>query len=725
MWILPAAGVAALMFTLLYGSAGPLVITFCLIVTETFEYFFKFRDTKGPLKNLSPYWFLLLSPLLLVKYSSITDFRIRVAGYVLLAFLVSAAYARVTRKLDFSLLKAKPVAVWLIAFGLFSLASVVITLQGVHLSGDEPHYIMITQSLIEDGDFDLRNNIEEKTYLDYLPIAVRFHGGEYEGKFYSFHLPGLSFLLIPFYWLFKVLGIGSFIPPPLYFRLAASIINAFFALCLFYLLKMKFPEKDITGFWLLVLVMFPLIFHGNHLYPELPAATLMMAAYLLTFGKKKNYLLAGLFLSLIPWFHVKYIPPLGILGLAILFGIFNARRPFHPFEKEKITAVVKLAVFPIIVFALILIYSKTLYGALSPTNIFPKESYWSVPWLLRIKVFLAYFLDQRDGLLFYSPLFFLLFFSFKNLKKLDHWFSLLAIAFSYVFFHAFTTVRGAYSPAGRPLIFVSWIFILFIAHFYFDITEEKRHFSRIVFKLLSGLGFFVLTWLFYYPLFVYQPVFAGTTERASGLNLFLGSDFVRLWELFPSFLTAPKSTHLATFVWTGLLAALLLFYYFKRPQSPIAEPVKTQNPVLIQALAATMFILSAGLFCIFPHVHLINQNKHTDKTISFYNNSKNFKYVEDKEGFRIKAGNDYDIYIDRKLKRKPNVTLRFTHTDAAAVTVRNGKCVLFQSSGNKQSEFLLDLSQLKTLTVRNKVVSHLGIETVTGSKNTFLWLEID
>lgn len=719
-WVLPAAGVLALLFTLYYGSAGPLVITFCLLITETFEYFFRFRDTKG----FSPYWLLLLTPLLLLKYSSVTDFRIRVVGFVLLAFLISAAYARASRKIKFSLLRAKPVVVWLIAFAVFSLASVAITLQGVHLSGDEPHYIMIAQSLTEDGDFDLKNNIEEKTYLNYLPIEVRFHGGEYNGKFHSFHLPGLSFLLIPFYWLFKVSGIGSLIPPPLYFRLAASIINAFFALCLFYLLKMKFPDKEITGFWLLVLVTFPLIFHGNHLYPELPAATLMMAAYLFSFGEKKNYLGAGLFLSLIPWFHVKYIPPLGILGLAILYEIFKPLKPFRPFEKEKITAVVKLAVFPLLVFGLLVIYSKTLYGALSPTNIFPKESYWSVPWLLRLKVFLAYFLDQRDGLLFYSPLFFLFFFSFKNTKKLDRRFLLLGIAVSYVFFHAFTTVRGAYSPAGRPLMSVSWIFILFIAHFYFNIIEEKTFFSGFVFKLLAGLGVFVLAWLFYYPLFVYQPVFAGTTERASGLNLFLGSDFVHLWELFPSFLTSPKSGHPATFAWIGVLAVLLLFYYSKRStanKTPVLERGKAPATVM----AAAVFLLFAGIYSVYPHVHLINQNKHTDKTISFYNNSKNFKYMEEQKGFRIKAGNDYDIYIDRKMLRQDKVTFRFTHTDATAVTVRNGKQVLFRSSGKKQSRFTLDLSQLKTLNVKNKLVSHIGIETVTGSKTAFLWLEME
>jgi hypothetical protein len=717
-WALMGTGVVVLLFTLLYGSGGWGFLLLCFGIVLMFEYIFGFRERK----IVNPYYLMIFSPLLLLEYSSITDFRIRALCFVLLIYLVNASYHRGVKKFNVSLLKARPMVVWFMAFIVFALAAVVLYRQGIHLSGDEPHYIMITQSLVEDGDFDLKNNMEEKTYYRYLPVELRFHGGDYKGKYRSFHLPGVSLLLIPFYWLFHVLDLGKVLAPALYFRLVAAVLNAFFAFCLFYILKRKFPDRDITGFWLLVLCLFPLVFHAVHLYPELPAATLMMGAYLFTFGDKKNYLLAGLLLSLIPWFHVKYIPPLLVLAAAILYRLFKPFRPFWPLEKGKVKGLLQFVFFPVIGVILLVIYSKTLYGSYSPTDIFPKESYWSVPWLLRLKVFLAYFLDQRDGLLFYSPLFFLFFFSWK--RRLEGQFLLLGLAFVYIFFHAFTTVRGAYAPAGRPLMFVSWIFILFIAHFYFHTLKERAG-SRGVFtyRLLVGLSFFVLLWLIYYPLFMYQPVFAGTLQRASGLNLFLGSDFMPLWQFFPSFLTQPLSSHPANFVWIGFLFIALLIFYWG-PLKRIKKPLFTHAPAVI---ALVLFLLAVFLYCIYPHVHLIHENKHTDDIISFYNNSRNFRYVPGKRGFRIKAGNCYDIFIDGQRSREDKVTFHFAHTDVNGVIVRNGKRLLYKSGsgGEKEISFSIRLSSLTTLRVKNKPVSHIGIETWSKRENSYLWLVID
>jgi hypothetical protein len=722
--VLPIIGVLILFFTLVYGKAGWLFIVMSCAIIVGFEYFFAFRENKA----FNPYLLMILSPILLINYSSIIDFRIRFFCFILFIYIINAAYAKSVQRIKVSLLNTKPVVVWVTAFTIFSLAAAVITIKGVHLSGDEPHYIMITQSLIDDGDFDLKNNIEEKTYFSYFPIEIKFHGDKdiYNGKYYPFHLPGVSFLLIPFYWLFKVLGLGKLILAPLYFRLAASVINAFFAFCLFYILKMKFPGRDITGFWLLFLSIFPLIFHCIHLYPEIPAATLMMAAYLFTFSEKKNYLMAGLCLSLIPWFHVKYIPALLVLALAVLYNLFKPLKPFR-LEREKVKRLFQFAVFPILVFALLIIYSKTLYGSLTPTGVFPKENYWTVPWLLRLKVFLSYFLDQRDGLLFYSPLFFLVFFSFKKRKKLEGIHLLLGIAVVYLFFHAFTTVRGAYSPAGRPLMFVSWIFILFIAHFYFHILKKETGFlSHFTFKALAGMSFFVLVWLFYYPLFVYQPVFRYTEVGASVFNLFHGSDFIYLWDFFPSFLTEPKTGHPANFVWIGLLVAALILYYLK-PLKVFKKPVFS-NKVLVIPFLFLLFLFSTFYYCFYPHVHLISDNKYRDRIISFYNNSKNFQFLPHRNGFRIKAGNNYDIFIDRTLTRKDRITFHFTFPpdDIADLTLRNGRWWVsrFVSAKEKKCSFAIDISTLKLLRVRNKLVSHIGIESRTTLKNSHLWLEI-
>lgn len=715
-WISPVIGVSTLLFTLVCGSAGWRVMVLCTAMIIGFEYLFHFRENKF----FNPYLLMILSPLLLVHYSSIQDFSIRIMCFVFFIYIFTAAgtaYARGLKNIKFSLLNARPIKIWLTAFLIFSLVSFIIYLQGIHLSGDEPHYLLITQSLVEDGDFDLKNNFEEKTYMKYIPVEVRFHGGEINGKYRSFHLPGVSFLLVPFYLLFKL--VGSVIPPPLYFRLAASFINAFFALVLFYILRMKFPGKDITGSWLLFLCIFPLVFHSVHLYPELPAAALMMAAYFTYSSARRNILLMGFCLSLVPWFHVKYIPPLLVLTLVILYDLLKPFKPFHP-DKERIKRLLLFFFFPIISMVLLVLYSKLLYNTYSPTNIFPRESYLAVPWLLRLKVFFAYFLDQRDGLLFYSPLFFLAFWGLK--KKLNHRYLLVGIALSYILFHAFTSVRGAHSPAGRPLMFVNWIFIIFIAHFYHTILHEHSQFSfRFSYKMLAGFSLFVTAWIFYYPLFMYQPVFSHTLDRASGFNLFFGSNTIPLWQYFPSFLTSPQSGHTANFVWIGLLAAALIFYYTK----PLKHIEKNLPPLRTVITASFLFLVFSFLYCFYPHVLLTPQNKYTGKTVSFFNNSKNFQYLEERNGFRIKGGNNYDLFIDRNMVFKEILTFRFLHTDVVDLTIRSGKNRLFRSDKNKTNTFSINVSSLKTLKVGDRLVSYLGLETRTRTKNAFLWLEID
>jgi len=731
---LPAAGgILTLLITLLLGNAGPGVLLLCCCLITAAELLFRFRE--NILRN--PYTLMLFSPLLLMNFSTIGDFNIRLFSFLLIIYIGTVAYRglkpagqRISFGLDLAV--ASPLKVWALAFLIFTAASCLLYVQGIHLSGDEPHYLMITQSLTDDFDFDLKNNFEEKSYFLFLPIELRFHGGEYNGKYLSFHLPGVSFLLLPFFLLFKLLN--GLVPPALFFRLAASIINAFFALCLFYVLKLHFPEKSIAGFWLFCLLVFPLVFHGVHLYPELPGATLLMAAYLFAFGPKRRYFLSGLFLAMVPWFHIKYVPPLLVLTAAILFrsevvqnrlpsGLKNKRVP--PDRNGTLRDVLVFFIIPFFSFMVLVIYSKVLYGSFSPADIFPKESYWSVPWLLRIKVFLAYFLDQRDGLLFYSPVFFLFFFSLR--RKFADKGILLGMGFSYVFFHAFTTVRGAYSPAGRPLMLVSWIMILFIAGFYLDCaqTDQSGASRRFVFRFLGGLCVFTTTWFFYYPLFVYQPVFAGTVERASDLNLFLGGNFIEIWNLFPSFLTSPQSGHRANVVWLGLIAAALLFFYL-RPIVRI-DGLSAKSKMSPEYRRGISLFLTAGLvflYCLYPHINLSARNKHIDKVISFYNNSKNFRYLPEREGFRIKAGNTYDIYIDRAMVRSSEVTLHFKHTDKSGVVLRNGKRVLFRSSGDAESSFTLPLAGLNKLNVKNKSVSHIGFETSTSEKDAFLWLVI-
>jgi hypothetical protein len=67
-------------------------------------------------------------------------------------------------------------------------------------TGDEPHYLIMTQSLLADRDFDLRNNYEHKDYLQYYPAEnLDPHVIRVGNRWYPLHGIGLPILAAPWF----------------------------------------------------------------------------------------------------------------------------------------------------------------------------------------------------------------------------------------------------------------------------------------------------------------------------------------------------------------------------------------------------------------------------------------------------------------------------------------------------------------------------------------------
>ncbi len=67
-------------------------------------------------------------------------------------------------------------------------------------TGDEPHYLLMTQSLLRDGDFDLRNNYEHMDYLEYYPRVIPDAHVTLVGNYwYPVHGIGLPILSAPWF----------------------------------------------------------------------------------------------------------------------------------------------------------------------------------------------------------------------------------------------------------------------------------------------------------------------------------------------------------------------------------------------------------------------------------------------------------------------------------------------------------------------------------------------
>jgi len=178
-------------------------------------------------------------------------------------------------------------------------------------TGDEPHYLLMTHSLIQDHDLDLANNMERRDFQAFYPAAaLDFHTAPTStGKLLSKHFPLLSFLLIPGYALAGRYGALLLIV------LAAAGI----ALLVYRLARsLGAAETSALTAWAVAAMSPPLAIYFDLIYTELPAALIFIfGVYAWLQGGRRGVRLAALAAVALPWFYPKYIPLAAVLGLAL------------------------------------------------------------------------------------------------------------------------------------------------------------------------------------------------------------------------------------------------------------------------------------------------------------------------------------------------------------------------------------------------------------------------
>ncbi len=187
---------------------------------------------------------------------------------------------------------------------------------GLRVSGDEPHYLLMAQSLWQEGDLDLRDNLAREDYREYTPGPIAPHWGapRRDGRPFPAHSPGLPFLLAPFYAAWGRLGCVAVL----------GVLAAWLGVEVRRLGRALLGSgPDLTA-WLVTLGP-PVAFYAFHVYTEVPSAlalTLALRLLVQTPGPVRAAA-AALAASSLPWLHVKMIPvalALGAVALARLRG---------------------------------------------------------------------------------------------------------------------------------------------------------------------------------------------------------------------------------------------------------------------------------------------------------------------------------------------------------------------------------------------------------------------
>jgi len=522
-----------------------------------------------------------------------------------------APWAAWPKKFEALPLRKKLASLFIASLLVFNAGSLILVHKGISFSGDEPHYLLIDHSLLHDGDFDLANNYQHRDYSTYMPSGATIQPhvvpGAKPGGQYSFHSPGTSFLLLPFYAFGSLFGKSLLV---FFLRFGMSLFGAALGLQVFLFAREEWKNERLAFIlWALTSFTTPVYFYSVHVYPELVIALFAFTVFrFFRFPQSlaaNKLLWAGLLLSLFIWFHaLKYIFLLAPLFLYGLWVLAKSRRPLRDYAS--------FFLFPVVITGLYFFFQKSLYGSYSLSSISwrgslgAKESISYLKWLVtgipfryRWESLAGYFLDQKDGLLFYAPIYFFSLLGIVEMLKRRRrdLFLLLFITAPYVLVSAFLTQRAGYSPQARPIVSVIWAAVIFLG--YYLVNNRKKIFSR----LFSGavLVSLLFVWLLLQnPLNLYQETTQGATERGGGLFCLLSNLNFQLPRYLPSFLKLEDGRWPPNGIWLGLVAIFILLYLV------LKDPRWKFTFSLAPLFALAGLLIFFVWFVLYPRLILIN-----------------------------------------------------------------------------------------------------------------------
>ena len=190
-------------------------------------------------------------------------------------------------------------------------------------TGDEPHYLVIAQSLIKDHDLQIENNHRRGDYHDYYAGDLRpdyLRRGQ-NGEIYSVHAPGLSVIVAPVLALFGYPGVLVFL----------ALVSAW-ATALTWTATWRVTSDAAASWfgWATAALSAPFFFQSFVVYPDAPGAALVMVGVLTLVDDRplspRRIAATGAALALLPWLHTRYAAAAVMLGLMLCVRLGSTRR---------------------------------------------------------------------------------------------------------------------------------------------------------------------------------------------------------------------------------------------------------------------------------------------------------------------------------------------------------------------------------------------------------------
>lgn len=640
------------------------------------------------LATFFPLSLALLSPFMLKYYLTASDLilRLNIMATVIVLAIVFLKVAQLNRrgilrpKLDKVIekfeglsIKKKLFILFLLSFIVYNLCTFCIISKGFAYTGDEPYYLLTAHSLYQDQDLNVANNYARNDYFHFYPrkyypdLRLRAYarfGRKGTDYAYPINQPGVSFLILPFYWLSRFFEGRALI---FILKGSLSIWAVFLGLQLYLFSKEKWGKESVSLIlWFAYSFTAPILFYAIHLYPEVPIALFSLYIYRKVRSKTPlslfHYFFLGFLLSLFFWFGLKYNMIFWPLLLTCCYFLIKNHK-----------ARWRIAIFlfpPFLSLGLNYYYIYELYGSFNPIAIYEgvittntlqnyKDIILKTPILLRIDSFLDYFLDQRDGLLLYSPLYFFAFLGLIEVYRRSKrdLFILLFITLPFILNYAFFAHRQGGSPQGRILTPLSWIGFILIGYFF--IHNRKKIYSGL-FWICSLISLVIPILILQNPSFLYQPTTHEYTFRGSELFVSLSNLYFYLPGILPSFIKVNNLGYIPNYVWLGLIILFVMGYVYRKRLNILKHRSNPAAPVMAVSMAFFLW------FSLFPRTVLISPVRadySPSKIIGFYSLDRFSRMRNPGEFHLSKSSHEYTFQLT-SWKQIENLRLQFGVADA-------------------------------------------------------------
>ncbi|NKB87915.1 MAG: hypothetical protein GKS06_06825 [Acidobacteria bacterium] len=461
--------------------------------------------------------------------------------------------------------------------------------------GDEPHYLIVAHSIVEDGDLDVADDYDARVFAGYHPDALSPHTkpGLAEGTRYSMHGARYALFLAPAYALGKTISPALSVLLP---RLQQAAVFGIFAWILAQLVSHVLGNACTYRGTLSAVLLAPLIFAPLHLFPETPAMTLAAGGVLLLIrgGGPVPRLAAGMCLAALPWLGVKYLPLMAASGLAGHVLGKGRARDLVPLAVPLVASVVGHGLF-----------TWTLYGSLSPSSVylgadpaFSRQPGYGDDWLayladwpVALATLAGYFLDQKEGLLAIAPQFVVVPAGLVLVWRHDRVLAglLCLVVAAHLGPYALSQQLGGQSPPARPLMAIGWALAIPMAA---ALSAEARAALRALRGGLIALGVAVTTFLIWDPTLL--PHDFGV--RGSSLARALAPQGWELWRWLPSWVNVSARPIMVNASWLIVVAGVAVWVARDAVKRRIPEDrYAPARPVWVGATVAWAALLMLGL----------------------------------------------------------------------------------------------------------------------------------